>query len=311
MTFALLCTGQGHQNADMFRLTAEVPQAQPLFDCATQLLGADPREPDFWQDANRSFTNRAAQVLCTLQGLAAQAAMATHLPPRRCVAGYSVGELAAWGVAGVIAPLDVLELAAKRADRMDAARGNSVHSMVSIRGLSENQMASLCAGKQAAIAIANPNLSWVVAGAAPDTAKIAAEAQAAGAAHITEIPVAVASHTFLMTSAAQAFGADLAQSRMTKRMPAGVRLLSGIDGRTVFDSTEGAQKLAAQVSQTVRWDACLQALVEAGVTICLELGPGRALASTLTSAYGSMEARSVDDFATLQGVLEWVDKRVA
>lgn len=311
MTFALLCTGQGYQNADMFRLIAEVPEAQPLFDYATQLLGADPRLPDFWQDANRAFSNRAAQVLCTLQGLAAHAAIGAHLPARRCVAGYSVGELAAWGVAGVLSPLDVLALAAQRADMMDAARGNNVHGMISVRGLTEDQMLSLCSGKQAAIAIANPNLSWVVAGVAADTAKIAAEAQAAGAAHVTKIPVAVASHTFLMASASQAFGADLAQSQVAKRMPSGVRLLSGIDGRTVFDTAEGAQKLAAQISQTVRWDACLQALVEAGVTACLELGPGRALAATVANANGSMEARSVDDFATLQGVLDWVNKRAA
>lgn len=310
MSLALLCTGQGNQHPDMFRLTAEAEQASPLFKHATQLLGADPRLPDFWRDAEFSRSNRAAQVLCTLQGLAAHAALRPYLPSRLCVAGYSVGELTAWGVAGAIPPLAVLDFAATRAELMDAARGSASQGMVSIRGLCEDVVRGLCAERAADIAIANPDLSWVIAGASTDIANIATAAAAAGASKVTPIPVLVASHTFLMASAATAFESYLTDALVPARILSGVRLLSGVDGRAVFDVNDGIQKLAAQISHTVRWDLCLQSCVEAGVTACLELGPGQALAATAANAHPRMRAHGLDAFTTLQGAADWIAKYV-
>ena len=43
----------------------------------------------------------SGQILCTLQALAAAAVLRDAMPGRIIVAGYSVGEVAAWGVAGV------------------------------------------------------------------------------------------------------------------------------------------------------------------------------------------------------------------
>jgi [acyl-carrier-protein] S-malonyltransferase len=48
--------------------------------------------------------------------------------------------------------------------------------------------------------------------------------------------------------------------------------------------------------------------VEAGATVFLELGPGRALAEMAAGAYPEIPARSLDDFRSIRGVLDWLTR---
>ncbi|MBR8303421.1 malonate decarboxylase subunit epsilon [Burkholderia dolosa] len=304
MTLAILCSGQGAQRADMFALTGAAPQADALFAHAARLLGDDPRT---WvrhaaPDALRE--NRAAQILCTVQALAAAALLDAVWPRRRCVAGYSVGEVASWSVAGMIDPHDALELADARARAMDAASGGD-ERMTFVRGLTRAQLARLCDGRDAAIAIANPGDAFVVAGGHADVDAVADDASRAGALRVAPVCVRIASHTRRLASAVPAFRASLAAVRVRRPLP-GTRLFSGIDGASVLDVDAGLDKLARQIAEPVEWAACIAACVEAGASAFLELGPGRALADMASAAYPALPARSLADFRSVDGVTDWL-----
>jgi len=309
MTLAILCSGQGAQRADMFELTGAVPQADALFAHAGRLLGDDPRnwvrrvEPDALRE------NRAAQILCTVQALAAAALLEAVWPRRRCVAGYSVGEVASWSVAGMIDPHDALELAAARACAMDAASGGD-ERMAFVRGLTRAHLARLCDGRDAAIAIANPGDAFVLAGRQADVAAVADAAARDGALRVAPVCVRIASHTRRLASAVPAFRASLAAVSV-RRPPPGTRLFSGIDGASVLDVDAGLDKLARQIAEPVEWAACLAACVEAGATAFLELGPGRALAEMAGGAYPALPTRSVADFRSVDGVASWLARVAA
>jgi [acyl-carrier-protein] S-malonyltransferase len=139
---------------------------------------------------------------------------------------------------------------------------------------------------------------------------IAADAEREGAANVSFLAVAVASHTRFMASAATAFDRHLRAAPRSAKLALGVRLISGIDGSAIFDLDDGMNKLVRQIEQTIHWKACLQTCVEAGSTAFLELGPGRALAAMAKFAYPAIPARSVDEFRDLEGVLAWVRKVV-
>ena len=122
MTLAILCFGQGRQHPGMFALTGDRPEAADLFRHAATLIGGrDPREIVRTGTSDTLHHNRTGQILCSLQALAAAAALRDVMPDRLVVAGYSVGEVAAWGVAGFLSMIDTLDLAARRAEVMDAA----------------------------------------------------------------------------------------------------------------------------------------------------------------------------------------------
>ncbi|MCA8180906.1 acyltransferase domain-containing protein (plasmid) [Burkholderia vietnamiensis] len=304
MTLAILCSGQGAQRADMFELTGTAPQAEPLFAHAGRLLGDDPRDWVRRAGPDALGENRAAQILCTLQALAATALLAAAWPRRRCVAGYSVGEVASWSVAGMIDRHDALELADARARAMDAASGGD-ERMVFVRGLARAQLAGLCDGRDAAIAIANPGDAFVVAGAQPDVAAVADAAAGAGALRVAPVCVRIASHTRRLAAAVPLFRASLAAANVRRPLP-GTRVFAGIDGGSVLDVDVGRDKLARQIAEPVEWAACLAACVEAGASAFLELGPGRALAEMAAAAYPALPARSVADFRSVDGVESWL-----
>ncbi|EMN1932163.1 acyltransferase domain-containing protein [Burkholderia ambifaria] len=309
MTLAILCSGQGAQRADMFELTGAVPQADALFAHAGRLLGDDPRNWVRHAEPDALHENRAAQLLCTLQALAAAALLDTVWPRRRCVAGYSVGEVASWSVAGMIDPHDALDLADARARAMDAASGGD-ERMAFVRGLTRVRLAQLCDGRDAAIAIANPGDAFVVAGRQADVAAVADDAARDGALRVAPVCVRIASHTRRLAAAVPAFRASLAAVNV-HRPPPGTRLFSGIDGASVLDVGAGLDKLARQIAEPVEWAACLAACVEAGATAFLELGPGRALAEMAGGAYPALPARSVADFRSVDGIASWLARVAA
>ena len=306
MTLAILCSGQGPQHRVMFGLTGDAPEAASLFAHAAGLLGGrDPRELVRTASDQELHPDRTGQILCTLQALAAQATLHPALPDRIVVAGYSVGEVAAWGVAGALDPGDTLDLIARRAETMDAASSPG-DGLVFVRGLPHGAVEQLCLRHDAAVAIINPGDAYVVGGHRPQLDAFQRDAAASGAAHVVALPVQVASHTPLLASASSAFRETLRKARVTLPVPGRIRLLSGIDGAPVLSVESGLDKLAAQISQTVRWSDCLQACVEAGATIFLELGPGGALAKMAAGAYPDIPARSLEDFRTLAGARTWL-----
>jgi [acyl-carrier-protein] S-malonyltransferase len=243
-----------------------------------------------------------------LQALCAAAALEDALPRQLCVAGYSVGEVAAWSLAGLFAPRDALELTAARAEAMDAAR-RGAQGMLFIRGLSRTVIDGLLAKQDAAIAIVNPGDAFVVAGTQAALQGIAAAAHDQGAVRVVQVGVEVASHSPLMREAGVAFRARLAHVPVAAVSAPGIRLFSGIDGAPVLNGPATVDKLASQLSQPVQWAACLDACVEAGADAFLELGPGRALVDMVANAYPGVAARSVDEFKSLEGVRAWLARR--
>ncbi|WP_315767000.1 MULTISPECIES: acyltransferase domain-containing protein [unclassified Bradyrhizobium] len=306
MTLAILCSGQGRQHREMFALTGGTPEAAALFAYAATLLGgADPRDFVRSEPDDALHRNRAGQILCTLQALAAVAALGNAIPAGIIVAGYSVGEVAAWGVGGLFNAVVTLDLVARRAEAMDAAT-RAGDGSIFVRGLSRDDVDRLCERYGAAIAIVNPGDAFVIGGGREALNKIATEAKSMHAARIVDLPVEVASHTQRLAPASAVFRETLRFTSAALQPRAGARILSGIDGAPVVSIAVGLDKLAAQVSQTVQWANCLQGCLEAGATAFLELGPGHALSRMVADVWPDLPARSLDDFRSLQGVRAWL-----
>jgi [acyl-carrier-protein] S-malonyltransferase len=311
MTFAILCSGQGGQHRDMFALTGDAPDAAQLFAHGAALLGGrDPREFVRSEPDEALHRNRAGQILCTLQPLAAACALADVMPRGVIIAGYSVGEVAAWGVGGLFDATATLDLVARRAEAMDAAT-RAGDGLIFVRGLSRDEIGRLCERHGAAIALVNPGDAFVIGGGREALSGIAADARAIRGARIVALPVEVASHTTRLAAASALFRETLRLAPVVFPPGSGARILSGLDATPVVSANKGLDKLAAQISQTVQWADCLQACVEAGATGFLELGPGYALSRMVAEIEPGLPARSLDDFRSLHGVRAWITRHLS
>jgi [acyl-carrier-protein] S-malonyltransferase len=294
----------------MFALTGDAPEAANLFAHAATLLGGrDPREMAQTDPDDTLHQNRVGQILCTLQALAATATLRGAWPRRLIIAGYSVGEVAAWSVAGLMDATMTLDLVSRRANAMDAP-SRPGDGLLFVRGLSYGAVEDLCNRHDAAIAIVNPGDAFVLGGPGVALDIIADVAKRMGAARAVRLAVNVASHTPRLAAASSEFRKILDQTPTKLAPDSNVRLFSGIDGSPVVNISAGLNKLAKQISHTVQWAHCLEGCVEAGASVFFELGPGRALNEMAAGAYPDISARSLEDFRTLQGARAWLARVV-
>jgi [acyl-carrier-protein] S-malonyltransferase len=290
----------------MFDLVADCPEAEPIFAAAAGTLGQDPRR--FVREAAAAdlFSDLSGQILCCAQALAAWAALGAARPARAVIAGYSVGELAAWGCAGALDGPGILRLAQRRAALMDAAPPRD-GGLAAVVGLRRPTLEPILARHVVSIAIVDDIDSFVVGGPRAGLEAACQEAAARGARRIVRLPVAVPSHTPLLSEATEQFRAVLRTA--SPRLPrAGYRLLSGIDGDTIHDIETGIDKLARQISTTIDWAACLESCRSAGAEAALELGPGTALTHMAAALFPDGRARAVEEFRTLAGLRAWLQR---
>lgn len=306
MKIALLFSGQGMQYADM--LPWLKPTHPLLLQMQDQLHVADWRSA--MRDANWASTNAHAQVVLTACALAAWQQLQERVPalqaPSPClaaVAGYSIGELAAACVAGVLSSSDTVTLAGQRAALMDQAGAGQDSSMLAISGVSIRSIQQWCQAQGAALAIRNGPESAVCAGPRDKLSALETFAQEQGA-RCTPLAVTIASHTHWMSSAAHAFHEQLNQSGLAApNVP-----WPSNAGVWVHSAASAAHALAAQLMQTVQWDACMEQIEERQPDVVLEIGPGRSLATLWNQRYPDIPARCVDEFQTLDGVQRWLSR---
>ena len=303
---AILCPGQGGQHPGMFDLalsdaaTAEALAGWGLFDCTGLHPDRLPEQPELL------YENRLAQPLVVAATMAVWQAVRAHLPDPVLAAGYSVGELAAYGVAGALAPGEVVRLVARRAALMDGCvQPGQPHGMAALSGLDAAALQALLPAHALFPAIETGEANFIVAGLRDALPALTAEVEARGQ-HATLLPVAVASHTPLMHLAAQAFRPCLdAAAWSAPAFP----VLSGTSGNAVYRPAQAQQALTEQIEQTIRWSACMDSIAEAGITVALELGPGAALSRMLRERHGHIEARSASEFRSLDGLTAWFRRR--
>ena len=249
------------------------------------------------------FRNAVAQPLICAYEIAAWSALAPQLPTPLLFAGYSVGELAAYGCAGSLSAFDTVQLARQRAACMDA-ESEQPAGLTAVRGLSRGKTESLCSAVGTEIAIVNGEDHFIVGGHAALLDEFDARATAGGAT-VQRLSVGVAAHTSLLAAASGRFLRILEISPLTK--PA-IPVLAGVSGTLVNDRQAAIATLAQQLSNTVQWSTCLDTAYERGCRVFLELGPCNALARMVRERFPDVAARSLAEFRSLEGAADWVDK---
>ncbi|MDN5856467.1 MAG: ACP S-malonyltransferase, partial [Actinomycetia bacterium] len=128
---------------------------------------------------------------------------------------------------------------------------------------------------------ANRNGAGQIVAAGPLGALAELGADPPGKARVKALPVAGAFHTRFMAPAQEALRrhAEGLQTVDPTRP-----LLSNADGALVVDGAEALRRLVDQVTRPVRWDACMDALRELGVTATAELPPAGALTGLVKRA---------------------------
>ena len=299
MSLSLLFAGQGTQHAAMLSWLEACPEAAATLTLIAAELGADWRaglEAREW-----AFLNAVAQPLLTGLGIAAWQALAPKLPAVTAVAGYSVGELAAFCAAGVFDAPTAMRLAADRAAAMDRAVAGVDTGLMSVQGLDKAAQQAACTRHGIFVAITLGADRAVLGGLCEALSAAERELSAVGV-RCRLLAVGVASHTPLMSAAGVALDARL--NALTLSPPAPV-LVCGHTGAAEHEPRRLKHCFARQVETAVLWDSCMDAIAERRVRCVLEVGPGNALTKIWRDRYPDIPVRSVDEFRSVDAISRW------
>jgi [acyl-carrier-protein] S-malonyltransferase len=215
------------------------------------------------------------------------------------VAGHSVGEIAAYAIAGVISADDAVALAATRGAEMAKACANEPTGMSAVLGGDEAEV--LARLEQLDLVPANRNAAGqiVAAGRLSALDKLAEDPPAK--ARVRALGVAGAFHTEFMASALDGYAA--AVQNVATAEPTAI-LLSNRDGEPVSSAGDAIEKLVAQLTRPVRWDLCSETLRQRNVKAIVEFPPAGALTSIAKRELRGIPTRAVKTPADLDGLTE-------
>jgi [acyl-carrier-protein] S-malonyltransferase len=189
------------------------------------------------------------------------------------VAGHSVGELAVAAGARAITAEQAMVLVRERGKAMAEAAAATPTSMTAVLGGDREEV--LAALETHGLTPANDNGPGQVVAAGTVEQLAAFEADPPAKARLVPLSVAGAFHTEHMAPAVERLR-TLATAVSTHDPR--TRVISNRDGHVVHDGQEVLARIVAQVATPVRWDLCMETMLDLGVTGMLEMPP----AGTLT-----------------------------
>lgn len=303
MKIGFMCAGQGAQAVGMGAdLYTSSPAAKAVFDEADTTLKRGVTRVCFdgpLEDLTASANCQPAIYTMTAACLAALLEQ-VEIQPVIC-GGLSLGEFAAAHAAGVFSFSDGLELVARRGELMGEACQYSDGGMAAVLNADPQVVEKICA--EADIDVANFNCPGqiVISGRKNGVEKAVQALKENGVSKVIVLQVDGAFHSRLMTPAAEAFTPLLAEVSFSAPTCA---LVQNFTGGEVYSTEDIRANLAAQVTGSVRWEQCLQTILNTGVEALVELGPGKVLNGFMKRVDRRFPVYNVADVVTLAKTVE-------
>jgi [acyl-carrier-protein] S-malonyltransferase len=268
----IVAPGQGSQKPGFLSPWLELPGVPERLAALGEAAGVDLVQHGTVSDADTIRDTLVAQPLIVAAGILALDALGESASLAGGVAGHSVGEITAAVAAGVLEAEDAMALVGERARAMADAAAETPTGMAAVLGADEAALEARLAELGLQPANYNGGGQIVVAGALDALAALA-EAPPERA-RVIPLQTAGAFHTSYMAPAVERFRARAAATRASDPT---TTLWTNRDGSAVASGTDFLDLVVGQVSSPVRWDRCMAAFQEAGVTGIVELAPAGAL----------------------------------
>ena len=285
----IACPGQGAQTPGFLRPWLEVPGFEARLRWLSAVADIDLVAHGTESDAETIRDTAVAQPLIVASGLVALLAVFPHpadaFKQVAAGAGHSVGEITAAAGAGVLSAEQAMVFVRERGRAMAAASAVTPTGMTAVVGGDPDEVGAALARHGLTAANVNSAGQVVAAGTLEQLAALKDDAPAR--ARLIPLQVAGAFHTEHMAPAVTVL--DGYARAMTTHDPR-TRLLSNADGTVVHDGRDVLRRLVAQVSNPVRWDLCMDAMRDLGVTGVIEIPPAGTLTGLVKRALPDVEA---------------------
>ena len=272
---AFIFPGQGSQRIGMLDVLPVSDRVSAALDAAESLSGLPLRELAQHGPSSALADTRAAQPLLYVADLAWAWALEDEGVLPSYVAGHSLGELAALTFAGALTIHDGLALVVARGRIMAQVATDVPGTMAAVLGMPRDTIALVLEGIDG-VWVANDNSEGqaVISGTHSGIDRATAALVAAGARKAVPLDVSGAFHCPLMAPARDDFDVLLGGVAFSRaRMP----VIQNTYPTPATDPDTLRARLADQITAPVRWRETMSTLVNLGVDVVIETGPGAVL----------------------------------
>ncbi len=304
---AIVAPGQGAQTPGFLTPWVENPVFRDRLVWLSAVAGLDLVHYGTEADADTIRDTAVAQPLLVASSLLAALELFPHpadaFEQVGAVAGHSVGELAAAAGARAVTAEQAMVLVRERGRAMAEAAKTTPTSMTAVLGGDRDEVLAKLAAHGLTAANDNGPGQIVAAGTVEQLAAFAEDGPAK--AKLVPLSVAGAFHTEHMQPAVQVLD-SLARSVSTH--DARIPVVSNRDGQVVHDGREVLKRIVTQISSPVRWDLCMETLLDLGVTGMLEMPPAGTLTGIARRAMKGVETFALKTPDQLDDARAFIEK---
>ena len=297
---AFIYPGQGAQKAGMgadFYENSEI--ARYIFDQAGEELDLDMKELCFEENDRLDLTEYTQAAMVTTCLAMTRVAESKGLKAD-ITAGLSLGEYPAIAAAGGMNDMDAIRLVRKRGILMQNTVPAGEGAMCAVISMAAEEIEKVIE-PIADVSVANYNCPGQIVITGEETAVAAAgEAlKAAGARRVIPLKVSGPFHCELLKGAGEKLGQELEKVEIQSFT---VPYVTNVTAQYVTGPEQVKELLVSQVSSSVRWQQCVEQMIDDGVDTFIEIGPGKTLTGFLKKINRNVKALHVEKTEDLDEV---------
>lgn len=303
----LLFPGQGSQYVKMGKeLYDSYACAREVFDQANEALGFDLKKLCFEGDIDElTKTENAQPAILTASVAAFKVYMEKIGITPVCAAGHSLGEYSALVCSGAVNFTDAVRIVRQRGKFMQEAAAQGTGLMAAIGGIDVDVIESECKkvsdGEHIAV-VSNYNApNQTVISGHREAVELVGENLKKMGGTVTFLKVSAPFHSPLMQSAAEKLKGEIEKYQFNSfKFP----VISNITALPYEGSASIIGNLTSHLILPVQWVNSMKYVVDSGVSVAVEVGPGKVLKNLMKRNSAEVGCYSFDESKDVEELLK-------
>lgn len=294
---ALVFSGQGAQYSGMGKeLYDNSPAAKAVFDMADSIRPGTSKQCFEGTAEELSVTVNTQPCVFTADLAAARAVSERGINPD-CVAGFSLGEIAALAFSGMLSDEEAFKLVCRRGELMDKAAKENPGAMLAVLKLPPEKVEEICSKFSDTYPVNYNSPAQTVVAAKEENVTALIEAFSAEKGRAKRLAVSGAFHSPFMAQAADGLEKYLNGIKIgDPKIP----IYSNYTAKPY--SGDYKQLIKSQVENPVRWQTIIENMAKDGVDTVIEVGVGKTLTGLAGRINKEIKALKVENLSDLEAL---------